>query len=155
MKEKFDAAEWELLKLLPFHIFVLVAGADSKIDQKEIDRMNEDIKSAPYYKDPLHRELALDILTSDVNALTKEAMDPSQLLERTQQIKIILKDRLTLDEYQRFVASMFICGLNIARASGGGLLGRGNPVSEQEKLALSAIAAMFELSVDSISKFFG
>jgi hypothetical protein len=155
MKEKFSEAEWELLKLLPFHVFVMVAAADSKIDDKEVARMNEDLKTAPYYKDPLHKELFVDILSSDVNALIQEAMDPSKLLERANQIKAILKDRLTLDEYQRFVASMFICGLNVARASGGGFLGRGDKVSDEEKLALSAFAAMFELAPESLSRFFG
>jgi hypothetical protein len=155
VKEKFSPAEWELLKLLPFHIFVMVAGADRKIDEKEIAQLNEDLKTAPYYKDPLHRELFLDILASDVNALAQEAMDPSKLLQRANQIKAILKEKLTLDEYQRFVASIFVNGLQIARASGGGFLGRGDKVSEEEKLALAAFAAMFELAPDSLSRFFG
>ncbi len=33
MKEKFTQEEWQLLKLLPFQVFVLVAGADGRIDK--------------------------------------------------------------------------------------------------------------------------
>lgn len=154
MKEKFSPAEWEFLKLLPFQIFVMVAGADSKIDKEEVERLNEDLRTAPYYKDPLHRELFVDLLTSDGNVLVKEVLDASKFLDRMNQMKALLKDRLTPDEYQRFVASMFVCGLNIARASGGGFLGRGDKVSSEEKIALSAFAAMFELAPDSLSRFF-
>jgi len=49
---------------------------------------------------------------------------------------------------------MFINGLGIARASGGGFLGLGDKVSEEEKRALFLFAAMFELDMDSLSKFF-
>jgi hypothetical protein len=154
MKEKFTQEEWELLKLLPFHVFVMVAGADRKIDEDEVAQLNEHLRTAPFYKDPLHRELFVDILTSDVNALVEKAIDPSKLLERANQIKAILRQKLTLDEYQRFVASMFIDGLKVARASGGGFLGRGDKVSEEEKLALTMFAAMFNLDPESMSKFF-
>lgn len=154
MKEKFSEAEWELLKLLPFHVFVMVAGADRKIDKKELDQLNEELTKAPLYKDPLQRELMLDILISDANALAQEAMDISKLLERTNQTKAILEEQLAVDEYQRFVASMFLFGLNIARASGGGFLG-GDKVSDEEARALSVFAAMFELDPESMSRFFG
>jgi hypothetical protein len=153
MKEKFTQEEWGLLKLLPFHVFVMVAGADRKIDKKEIAQLSEDLRTAAFYKDPLHRELFIDILTSDVNALVEEAMDISKLLGRANQIKAILKEKLTPDEYQRFVASMFIDGLKVARASGGGILG-GRKVSEEEELALNMFAAMFDLDPKSVSRFF-
>jgi hypothetical protein len=154
MKEKFTQKEWELLKLLPFHVFVMVAGADNEIDDKEIAQLNEDLRTAPYYKDPLHRELFVDILTSDLNALIRKAMDPSKLLERVNEAKAVLKEKLTSHEYQRFVASMYINGLKVARASGGGLLGRGDKVSDEEKLALVTFAAMFDLDPGSMSEYF-
>lgn len=154
MRERFTQEEWELLKLLPFQVFVLVAGADQKIDEAEVAQLNEDLRTAPFYKDPLHRELFVDILTSDVNSLTKEAMDISRFVERANQIKVILREKLTPEEYQRFVASMFINGLKIARASGGGFLGLGDKVSAEEKRALFLFAAMFDLDLESLSRFF-
>lgn len=154
MKEKFTQEEWDLLKLMPFQVFVLVAGADQKIDEKEIAQLNEDMKKAPFYKDPLHRELFIDILTSDAGALIKEAMDVSKFVERANRAKAILKEKLTPDEYQRFVGSMFVDGLKVARASGGGFLGRGDKVSEEEKRALFLFAAILELELESLSKHF-
>ena len=154
MKEKFTPKEWELLKLLPFQLFVLVAGADQKIDGAEVAQLNENLKKAPFYKDPLHRELIIDIIASDVNDLIKEAMDASKFVDRANRIKSILRGKLTPDEYQRFLGSVFINGLGIARASGGGILGLGDKVGEEEKRALFLFAAMFELDMDSLSKFF-
>jgi len=155
MKEKFTNDEWELLKLLPFQVFVLVAGADQNIDKDEVAQLQADLKDAPFYKDPMHRELTIDILGSDINALIKKAMDMSTFVERASQMKQTLEAKLTVDEYQRFVASMFINGLKIARASGGGVFGRGDKVSEEEKRALVLFAALFGLDLDSMSKYFG
>ena len=154
MREKFTQEEWDVLKLLPFQVFVLVAGADQEVDKAEIAQLQKDLQEAAFYKDPLHRELFVDILSSDINALIKEAMDVSKFVERASQMKVTLRGKLTPEEYQRFVASMFINGLRVARASGGGLLGRGDKVSEEEKRALFLFATMFDLDLESISKFF-
>jgi len=154
MKEKFTLEEWELLKLLPFQVFVLVAGADEKVDEKEVAQLQKDLRDAPYYKDPLHRELFVDILSSDINALIQKATDLSKFVERANQMKATLKAKLTPDEYQRFVGSMFVNGLRVARASGGGFLGRGDKVSEEEKRALFLFAATFDLDLESLSKSF-
>jgi hypothetical protein len=154
MKEKFTSQEWEQLKLLPFQVFVMVAGADSKIDEKEIEQLQADLRTAPFYKDPLHRDLFVDILTSDIMALIKKAMDVSGFVERATQIKGILKAKLSTDEYQRFVASMFVNGIKVANASGGGFLGRGSKISPEEQRALLVFASLYELDPGSTSKFF-
>ncbi len=154
MKEKFTQEEWQLLKLLPFRVFVLVAGADGRIDKGEVEQLQKDFRDAPFYKDPLHRELFIDILSSDINALIQEAADVSKLAEQSSQMKAILKEKLTPEEYQRFLGSMFINGLKVARASGGGPLGLGEKVSEEEKRALTMFATVFELDLAAVSKSF-
>jgi hypothetical protein len=53
------------------------------------------------------------------------------------------------------VGSVFIDGLKIARASGGKPTGEGANVSEGEKRALVALAALFELDMSSLSKYYG
>ncbi len=154
MKEKFSQEEWELLKLLPFQVFYLVAGADGKIDQEEIGQLQKDLRDAPFYKDELHKELTIDILSSDIKALIKEAGKIDKLAERTRQIKECLKEKLTIKEYQKFLGSIFMNGVKVARASGGGVLGLGEKVSAEEKRALGAFAAIFELDLANLSKLF-
>lgn len=48
MKEKFTQKEWQLLKLLPFQVFVLVAGADGRIDKNEVAQLRKDLQDAPF-----------------------------------------------------------------------------------------------------------
>ena len=154
MKEKFTQEEWQLLKLLPFQVFVLVAGADGRVDKEEVAQLQKDLRDAPFYKDPLHRELFVDILSSDINSLIREAADATKLPARASQMKTILQQKLTPEEYQRFIGSMFINGVKVARASGGGVLGLGDKVSEEEKRALALFAAMFDLDAANVSKLF-
>ena len=145
MKEKFTQEEWELLKLLPFQVFYLVAGADGKIDKEEVGQLQKDLRDAPFYKDMLHKELSIDILSSDIKALIKEAGNVNKLAERTSQMKTFLKQKQTPEEYQKFLGSLFMNGVKVARASGGGVLGLGDKISAEEKRALGAFAAIFEL----------
>ena len=154
MKEKFNQEEWQLLKLLPFQVFVLVAGADGRIDKEEIAQLQKDLRDAPFYKDALHKELFIDIVSSDINALIREVADVSKLAERASRMKTVLRQKLTPQEYQSFLGSMFINGLKVARASGGGVLGLGDKVSEEEKRALATFAAIFEVDVGGLSTLF-
>jgi hypothetical protein len=154
MKEKFSQEEWELLKLLPFQVFIMAAGADGRIDKEEVAQLQKDFRDAPFYKDELHKELFIDILSSDINALIREAGNVTKLLERSSQMKAILKQKLTPEEYQRFLGSMFMNGVKVTRASGGGILGLGDKVSEEEKRALATFAATFELDLGNLSKLF-
>ena len=154
MKDKFASEDWELLKMLPIMVFIMVAGADGNIDDKEKAQLVEDIKKAPFYTDPLHKELGMAIISSDFGELLKKSMDMSKLTERASKMKDALKDKLTKDEYDRFLGSMFINGLKVARSSGGGALGLGDKVSDEEKTALAFFAAMFDLDLTTIEKHF-
>jgi hypothetical protein len=155
IKEKFTKDEWDLLKVLPFQVFLMVAASDADVDKKELEEFDKDLRGAPFYKDALHRELLLDVLTSDINALLQQAMDTNKFADRIRRMKSILQSRLSGEEYQRFVGSVFIDGIKIARASGGRPTGEGANVSEDEKRALVALAALFDVDMSSLSKYYG
>lgn len=153
MKEKFTQEEWEHLKLVPLFAPILVAGADGKIDAAEQTEMERQVNNALTLKDPLHRELLSDLAHSDLGALLREvtATPRDQFLSK---VKGVLKAKLTSDEYQRFIGSIFVNGIKVAKASGGGFLGLGDKVSEEEKKALAVFAAAFDLDPESLKKFF-
>lgn len=155
MKERFTQEEWELLKILPFQVFIMVAAADGKVDKKEWAQQVENLRNAPFYKDELHRELFIDIASAEIDTPIKEAADVAKLTERTSRIKEILKQKLNPEEYQKFIASIFINGLQVAGASGGSFLGLGDKVSNEEKQALAMFAGMFELDIDKLAKSVG
>lgn len=155
MKEKFTSLEWEELKLLPFLVFNLVAFADGKVDKKEAARFAEELTDAPRYRDPLHRELFMDIVTSDIGELQKQALDLPKMEERLTRAKSIVKGKLTDEEYHRFFGSLLISAGRIAKASGGGPLGLGDKVSDEEKRALVALTALFEVDLAVVARHFG
>ena len=109
MKERFTIEEWELLKRLPFATFVFIAIADGEIDSREFANFETRLNNAGKYREPLQRELLLDLLGSDVEALLEEAMD--SVVEDLEDAKRILAARLTREEYHRFLASLFTLGL--------------------------------------------
>jgi len=150
MKEKFSTEEWEDLKILPFAVFVVVAGADGKVDQKEVAEFATQVAQGAALKDPLHRELVVDIAGSTGDLLAKAtARGRSDFVDST---KAVLKSKLTEDEYQRFIGSLFISGLRVAKASGPWF---GDKVSNEEKKMLAGFGASWGLDVGSISKHFG
>jgi hypothetical protein len=155
IKDRFKRDEWDLLKVLPFQVFLLVAASDADVDKTELEEFDKDLRGAPFYKDAVHRELLLDVLTSDVDALLQQAMDTSQFADRIRRMKSILQSRLNQEEYQRFVASVFIDGLKIARASGNSPAGEGANISEDEKRGLVVLATLFDLDINSLSKYYG
>ncbi len=152
MKERFESAEWELLKVLPFHLFRAVAIADGEIQKEELKEFLERLmRGAAGYKDPLHRELARSIVDGDVAELLKGmgggGFDP----ERTKQI---LKEKLTSDEYQRFIGSLFIDAVNIAAASKTGWL-RKKAISDEEQQRLTAIGLYWEVDLGRVRGLMG
>ena len=152
MKERFTTEEWQSLKTLPFVVCVLTAAADGVIDQKEAEEIVRQLREGAALKDELHRELIVDITSSaggDQKPMNRQGAENT-----VQKIKGVLKDKLSDDEYQRFVGSLILSGLKVANSSGG-FLGMGNKVSKEEQAILGAIAALFDLDPSSVSKHFG
>jgi hypothetical protein len=153
MKERFEAEEWENLKFIPVAVFFLVAGADGKVDKKEIEAFATQVGRGTMLKDPLHRELIVDI-AGNLEGVLGNVKNLKQAENFVQKSKDTLKAKLSEDEYQRFIASLFVSGIGIARASGGAFLGMGNKVSEEEKTALAKFGIAWDLDPQSISKHF-
>lgn len=150
MKEKFSSEEWEDLKLLPYVVFIAVAGADGKVDEKEVGEFAMQVTQGASLKDPLHRELIVDIAGS-----LGDMMSQAQSRSRPDFIattKGVLKSKLTEDEYQRFIGSLFVSGLRVAKASGPWF---GDNLSKEEMQMLTAFGSSWDLDVNSISKHFG
>lgn len=153
MKDRFSSDEWDLLTRLPMVVYGSVASADGIIDDTEVAQLAQDVATWDHLKDEMHREIAAELLDLDSDAVFEMALNvtPGQLEE----MKAILRDKLTPDEYQGFMASLFIHGIRIARASGSGRLGLGDPICQDERDALATFVEVFELDMDSVSKQFG
>lgn len=162
MKEKFTTAEWEQLRSLPFQVFVLVVMSDKKFDKEEAEQIAVRLAvAAGNDPDPLLRELAADLVGGGPAALEQAlqaAMDPAK--SHPEEMKRVLRDNLSEDEYQSFMGSLFADAVNIARATGGrgGIFKKKKKQGEiaaDELKMLGGIAAFWEVDLPRVAARFG
>lgn len=145
MKERFTPEEWTEIEKLPIIVFAMVASADNKVTQEEIEKLIAELGDAVHYRDPLHRELFVDLFAGDHAKLLQSTMeelndDKVPLVDTAQKRKDILRRHLTEDEYHRFFFSLLGFGKIIADVSGGTM-----DDTESERLAL--FATLFDVNI--------
>jgi hypothetical protein len=157
MRAKFSDEEWALVRHVPLDAFLMVALADGTMDPKEAGSFAEEVATAEGLFDPLHREVALDIrgghLAEELSFQAQE--NATEMRARIDRTKTMLQSKLTPDEYQHFIASVFITGTKVARAAGGssGLFGSKSAVNDMEKTALTAFAIAYGLDLKALDQF--
>lgn len=127
-------------------LFMLVAGADGKVDNKEWERFRAELENSS--TNPLLSLAYQELEGLDLAAIMAKAAAAAQDPRHSQLTRQSLQFRLTPEEYADFVGALFRSGLSVARASGG-LLGMGR-VSAKERLALLDFAVVFEVDLDSL-----
>lgn len=161
MRERFSDEEWALARHVPVDAFFMVALSDAKLEEKEIASFADELTHAEGMIDPLHREVAEDLDMGRGRQLQPElefqaAENAAQMQVRIANTKTLLREKLTQDEYQSFIASAAITGMKAARATGGGgLFHRKETVSDEEKTALMAFITTYELDPSALAKFPG
>lgn len=148
MKERFDAADWETIKVLPFHLFAAIALADGEIQKEEMQEFGDRLtRGAIGYKDPMHREVAMDLVSGNLGGFAKSVADHGAF--DPQAAKQLLKDNLTTDEYQGFLGSIFIDLVNIAKASKTkkSWFRKAVEIDEDERQRLAVIGVFWEVDV--------
>ncbi len=142
MQERFTDDEWQMLIGLPAQLLMMVGMVDGEFDAKERAEANQRLlRAAAGDPDPLYRELASAMFHSGTGLESDAARaDPARCRQ-------ILQDNLSGEEYQRFLMSVFVDGLAVARASG---KTRRNPfrpkpdvVADEEKQILGAWASFY------------
>ncbi|MFH1329251.1 MAG: hypothetical protein ABIJ48_01125 [Actinomycetota bacterium] len=161
MKERFTTGEWAQLKRLPPLMFVFVALADGRLQAEEAEKFAAEIGDASRYRDPLLRELLFDLSqpsefqtafegATRITSTSAEAID----VEITG-IKVLLKGKLTDEEYHRFFFSLIGIGKMVADSAGAekkGIFGhkKAEPaMSPEEAQSLSILAMKFGVDLDA------
>jgi hypothetical protein len=141
-RSRFTAGEWDQVLQAPWIFFGMAAQSDGTIDDVEAREFAGRLtQGSLLYKDPLHREVAAAMTSASSDVMVKAmASDPSSLRE-------LLKRKLTPEEYQSFVSSMWIDANAVAHVSDG--------LSDEETKALTALALFFEVDVMGIKGRFG
>ena len=151
MKEQFTTEEWNNLKVLPIAVCFLVAAADGTIDRQEVNAILMELGGGASIDNELHRELILDMKTKS-NRPPQGVGNQTQAQDHIVKTKDVLKAKLSNDEYQDFIGSLFMSGVKVAKASGG-FLGIGDKVSTEEKVVLAAVAAAWDLKPEALKKY--
>ncbi|MEE8346924.1 MAG: hypothetical protein V3S20_06225 [Dehalococcoidia bacterium] len=160
-EETFAQEDWQLLRNLVYLVFFTVAGADGEVSIREVRVFLGMMTSWMMNPDPLLRRLLKDMGETEegglaeykrlLAALQENPWSGPEALERA---KSLLQGRLSPDEYQRFVGSLLLCGLWIARPD---ILdgGPSEPVGEEEARALTKLNHHFELDPDAVREHIG
>jgi hypothetical protein len=144
MQERFSDEEWRVLIGLPAQLLMMVGMVDGEFDAKEREEANKRLtRAAAADPDPLYRDLASAMFRSGTSLESDMARaNPARSRE-------ILQDNLSREEYQRFLMSVFVDALAVAKAS---TKARRNPfrpkpdvVSDEEKQILAAWASFYDM----------
>jgi hypothetical protein len=147
MQAAFTKEEWRTLQFAPLWTFTAVAGADREIDDKEMAALAKELAEAPLYKDPLVREVLSTIVNNLAQIMREYAADSRDVLGGLGEVADLLDRKVAAEEAQSFKRAMLFIGHNIAEASGGGLFGRGEKTSDEEKAALVIVAASLRIAL--------
>jgi uncharacterized membrane protein YebE (DUF533 family) len=150
MKERFTPEEWSQLLTVPVQAFIMVAGADGQIDDKETEEFSKRVAlGGAGYRDPLHREVARDLAVDFATAWDHAVKtDPGT-------VKAFMRAKLTPVEYQGFLGSVFIDCLAIANATGKKrLFHKKAKIGEEEQALLGLLATVWEIDPQAIQSIF-
>ena len=154
-REAIPASEFEFINRLPLLIFVMVAGADGKIDKKETATF-ADVLRLPVcgrvFKSPLFKALVLFGDHSPENAKPRHLNS-----DYAWEVASIVRRHLNAQQLKSFSEDAEALALIIAGASGG-FLGFGDKISRSEHRAIGELRRAFKLpdmapSAPSLGKF--
>lgn len=111
-KKEFSDAEWEILLILPFMVFMLIAKSDTRISREEIQAFVAYLKGAQQFKSFLLSELFSDI-NQKFDELIEKAIvsEPDRVIPRGVGL---LKGRLENEELNNFKKGLYEIGESLA-----------------------------------------
>jgi hypothetical protein len=137
-KDTLSTSDWETLQLGVIAMFWGVAGADGKVDEKEISVFATEMMEAPLYKSDLAKEVFGTIFGQLAVLLEKYKADPRDLLKHLTDVADVLDRVVGGPEREGFKRALLAVAVKVAQASGG-MFGFGDKISKNEKAAVTAL----------------
>lgn len=141
-REAIPASEFDHISRLPLLIFVMVAGADGRIDKKEAAAFADVLRlpvCGQVFKSPLFKALVLFGDHSSENAKPRHLNS-----DYAWEVASIVRRLLNAPQLKAFSDDVEALALIIAAASGG-LLGFGSKISRSERQAIGELRRAFAL----------
>ncbi len=139
--------DYAALKQSPFLVFFLVAGADGKMDKKELISFAEILSDPDKLSSGFLKRIAAEVISDSTAIVTNMANSDLNYIEELGILRRVIDDNLSTEEGLAFKTSLLMIGKEIAEASGG-FLGFGNKISKEEKGILALIA--LSLGIDPV-----
>jgi hypothetical protein len=136
----FTEDEWRQLQFAPFWVFTAVAAIDGKVDEKEMMALAKELGEAHLFKEPLVRDVLQSCRDQLQEIMKGLQVKPQIILEGLGHVADLLDRKTTPEEANNFKGAMLLIAKKVAEASGGGFLGVGAKVSDDEKLAIVSVA---------------
>ena len=135
-QELFTSDEWRTLQFSPLWVYNGVAAGDNNIDKKEIEALAKEMAEWAKWKEPLVQEVFLSVLNSIGTLMLQYRSDARDVLTGLREVSGLLDRKVTPEQAKALKSALFVVGHNVAKASGGGLFGLGDKVSDKEKAAI-------------------
>jgi len=137
--------ELETLLYAPLWVFFAVAGADGKLDDFEAAAMNQELRSAEQYNQPLFRQV-MSALREHFDSLQPRFMaDPRNCAEGLRDVRRLLDAKLAADQAAAFKQSLLYLGRTTAEAGGPGAPGGG--VLQMPKASFDEQDVLIDISI--------
>lgn len=146
MMGRFTTEEWRLVLAFPFHVAVMAAsggGEDELSDKEKKELRKRVVMTAKAGLDPLHKQ-ACSEYRSELRSVRGNGVTPLEHCMNVSEagptrVRMILTGKLSNEEYNRFLESVFIDAVNICKADG---------LSQKEVEALTTMAAVYDLDLN-------
>jgi tetratricopeptide (TPR) repeat protein len=116
---RFTDDEWVMVCHVLFDAWAWFALADGRVEKAKLDGLKKMLDAA-LLKDPLHREIALDIAAGGPARIGEELTaitDTTDFEARSHRTQSILQDKLSKREYQSFFQSVCMSAMEMADSS--------------------------------------
>lgn len=137
MRQQFTAREWETLQFAPLWLFVMIAGADRKIQKQEVAALAKELAEAHLYRNNLAREVFGSVAADLGRIWPAFGADPRGVVEGLQEVVQVLR-KIDASEAEGFKRALIFLGSKVAEAGGGGgLFRKTDPKKGQAALILA------------------
>lgn len=142
---------FQLISQLPLYIFIAVAGADGRIDRKEVETFQKLMvlsTAAQLFKSPLFQ--ALVVFGENAGSETSLSEASLEWFENgfATNAAHLVRQHCPRRERSEFAADVHTLAVAIGNASGG-LFGFGNKLSRSEREVISELASLFSTSTQN------
>jgi len=146
-KHAFTEEETARLADAPYLVFLVVAAADGKVDEKEVSAFQKALVQAAASEHPVVHEMFARGLQDPEGRLRKLLSETPAPADALAAAGALISEKLPRDEANGIKMALFLLGKAVAEASGG-FLGFGSRISKQEKKALAAVLLLLGIDLD-------